>query len=82
MSRDRRSTSDTLVLIVAGTICTCIMIATIGVFVLRIYQPKSDLSGLVGNLNDVINTLIGLMAGFLAGKTGSRGRRRDNEEDE
>lgn len=79
--RRERSTADLLVLLIATTICVAILIATLGIFVLRIYEPHSDLSGLIGNLNDVINTMIGLMAGFLAGKSGRRGRRRDDDED-
>jgi hypothetical protein len=75
----RRSTADLLVLIIASTICGAILIAVVGVFVLRIAQPKTDLAGIVGNLGDVINTMVGLLAGFLAGKTGARRRREDDE---
>ena len=76
----RRSTSDTLVLIVATTICVAILIAVVGVFLLTAFKPKTDLGGLIGNLGDVINTMIGLMAGFLAGKSGGRRRRGDDDE--
>ena len=77
-----RSTGDLLVLIVAATICGAILLGVIGVFVVSIARPKTDLTGLVGNLGDVINTMVGLMAGFLAGKTGSlRKRREDARED-
>ncbi len=82
MARRDRSTPDLLVLIIASTICLAILIAVMGVFVLRIYEPKVDMSGLVGNLNDVINTMIGLMAGYLAGRQGNRMTRRRDEEDE
>jgi hypothetical protein len=82
VARRDRSTPDLLVLIIASTICLAVLIATAGVFVIRIYEPKVDLSGLVGNLNDVINTMIGLMAGYLAGRQGNRRTRRHEEEDE
>lgn len=80
MANRGRSTADTLILMIAGTICVAILIATIGVFVIRVYEPKVDLSGLVGNLNDVINTLIGIMAGFLAGKQSNRRKKDDDDE--
>ncbi len=81
MANRGRSTADMLVLMIAGTICVAILIATAGVFVVRIYQPKVDLSALVGNLNDVVNTLIGIMAGFLAGKQSNRRRRKDDDDE-
>lgn len=78
-----RSTADTLVLIIATTICAAILLAVIGVFTLQLAEPKVDLTHLVGNLNDVINTMIGLMAGYLAGRTEkTRLRRKDEDEDE
>ena len=76
----KRSTADMLVLFIAGTICVAILIATVGVFLLQAYKPNANLTGLVGNLNDVINTMLGLMAGFLAGRQGNR-RKGDGDED-
>jgi len=36
---------------------------------LALLQPTRDTSQMVGAIGDVINTLIGLLAGFLAGRT-------------
>ena len=76
-----RSTADLMVLIIATTICVAILLALIGVFTLQLAEPKVDLTHLVGNLNDVINTMIGLMAGYLAGRT-ERSRLRNRDEDD
>lgn len=83
MGRDSdRSVADTLVLIIATTICVAILLAVVGVFTLQLADPKVDLTHLIGNLNDVINTMIGLMAGYLAGRTEKTRLRRKDEDDE
>lgn len=37
--------------------------------ILLIYRPNGDYGELGRNLSELINTLIGLLAGFLAGRT-------------
>ena len=78
-----RSTADLLVLIIAATICVAVLVALVGVLAIEYHSPSNDISKAVGNLNDIINTLIGLMAGYLAGRTEvSRVRRRRDEDDD
>jgi hypothetical protein len=62
-----RSTTDLLLLLVAFTICAVVLLVGGAVFVLEI--TGSDTSKLAGNLTDVVNTLVGILAGFLAGRT-------------
>jgi fructose-specific phosphotransferase system IIC component len=66
-----RSTGDLLVLVIAGTICFSV-IATGAITAVYVFvNPGADISGPARLIADVINTLIGLLAGFLAGRTDS-----------
>jgi hypothetical protein len=67
VARSDRSTTDLLLLMIGGTICACIILVGGAVFVLEL--RGNDASKLAGNLTDVVNTLVGLLAGFLAGRT-------------
>jgi hypothetical protein len=66
-----RNTSDLLVLMVAGTICFTVISGGTAVIILEIVRPDVDTSAATRSLVGIVNTLIGLLAGFLAGKTGS-----------
>jgi hypothetical protein len=76
-----RPTTDLLILLIGGTICAGILLGIVGVVVVEVVNPQStDLAKLAGNLNDVISTLVGLLAGWLAGRTEkARVRRKDDE---
>lgn len=63
-----RPTGELMVIMIAATICTYILVTMIVLFILAIFTDR-DLSGPARNIADIINTLIGLLAGFLAGKT-------------
>ena len=77
-----RPTTDLLILLIGGTICLGILLGIVGVIVVEAVNPDStDLAKLAGNLNDVISTLVGLLAGWLAGRT-ERVRVRRKEDDE
>lgn len=67
-----RSTGDLLVILVAGTVCFTVVGIVLAVIVTEVLHPESDTGNAVSQVSDVINTLIGLMAGFVAGKTDSR----------
>jgi hypothetical protein len=64
-----RSTTDLLIIMIAGTICFSVLAAGATVGIIEITNPTVDTSQAVGMIADVINTLIGLLAGFLAGRT-------------
>jgi Na+/phosphate symporter len=72
----RRTTGDTLVLMVAGTVCTVIVLSAIAVVVVVLARPDADVSHLTGALASVDTTLVGIIAGYLAGRTG-REKRED-----
>lgn len=73
-----RSTSDLLVLLIAGTVCAAILVTVIGLGVAEFFHPEQDTTKVAGAIINVINTMIGLLAGFLAGRT----RRRNGDPDE
>jgi hypothetical protein len=64
-----RSTTDLLILMIAGTICFAVLAAGATVGVIQIKNPGANTSTAYKSIQDVINTLIGLLAGFLAGRT-------------
>ncbi len=64
-----RPTTDLLVLMVAGTICASVLFGGLTAGFLLIFRPESDTGKVVVLISDVLNTLIGLLAGFLAGRS-------------
>ena len=64
-----RSTSDLLVLLIAGTICGVVGLAMLAIFILEVIHPEESTADFAAGIADVITTLIGLLAGFLAGRT-------------
>lgn len=63
-----RDTGDLMVLLVAGTICGTVLFAAIGSFIFKIAHPEQDINKTFVLVADILNTLIGLLAGFLAGR--------------
>lgn len=64
-----RSTTDLLILLIAFTICFSVLAAGATVAIIEILHPEVDTTIAFKSIQDVINTLIGLLAGFLAGRT-------------
>jgi hypothetical protein len=75
-----RSTGDILVLMVAGTVCVSVMLTGATITVVEVFHPSTDTSGAVRAVSGIINTLIGLLAGFLAGRTDYTMDRKRGEE--
>ena len=64
-----RTTGDLLVILIAVTVCTAVLSFTVLIGILTLTQPDRDTSAAGAAVTDVVNTLIGLLAGFLAGRT-------------
>ena len=77
-----RSTTDLLILMIAGTICFSVVAAGAAVGIIEIRDPDADTSSAGGTISDVINTMMGLLAGFLAGRTDAFRELRDRDRDE
>ena len=66
-----RSTGDILVLMVAGTVCFTVLSSGATIVIIELFHPSTDTEAGLRTITGIVNTLIGLLAGFLAGKTGS-----------
>lgn len=64
-----RSTGDLLVMMVAGTVCFMVLVTGVTIMIVEIVDAKADTSTAVRQVTGIVNTLIGLLAGFLAGRT-------------
>lgn len=64
-----RPTSDLLVIGIAGTICGTVLLGALIIFVLTIFQPDRDAGKALTFLGDTLSTLVGLLAGYLAGRS-------------
>jgi len=54
---------------IAGTICSGLIFTAIGATIFAFIYPDQDLTSPARYIADITNTLIGLLAGFLAGTT-------------
>lgn len=64
-----KPTGDLMVLMIATTVCSSVFIGGAALVTLAIVRPDLDTSNFARNIADLLNTLIGLLAGFLAGRT-------------
>jgi len=78
----QRTTGELLVLIIALTVCGYVMVTGLVTIILVFVHPEIDLSKVAGQIADIINTLIGLLAGFLAGKSEVFTRKKPEEDSE
>lgn len=65
-----RPTGDMLLLLIAGTVCSVVMVSTLAVLVAEVAHPEADTSGAAKTVGDALSALIALLAGFLAGRSG------------
>jgi hypothetical protein len=68
----KRATGELLILMIAATVCTSIVAAGIFLAIYSLVYPDRDASLGFDALAQVLNTLIGITAGFLAGRTDRR----------
>lgn len=64
-----RPTSDLLVLLVAGTICASVLTFGGALVLDGFVNPGTDHAAAIAVVGDTIQMLVGLLAGFIAGRT-------------
>jgi len=64
-----RSTGEIMVLAITFTVCFGILASGGLVAILVIWHPTVDVSPWITRITGLLNTMIGLLAGFLAGRT-------------
>jgi cytochrome c biogenesis protein CcdA len=67
-----RSTGELMVLAVTFTVCFSIIMTGTFVAIIVAIHPGADVSIWVTRVTGLLNTMIGLLAGFLAGRTDMR----------
>lgn len=77
-----RTTSDLLVLMIAGTICVSILVFG-GVVVLdTLIHPETNHNVAIGLIANTIQMLVSLLAGFIAGRTDTIKRTQSGNSEE
>lgn len=74
-----RSTSDILVLMIAITVCASVIASGVIISIIMIKDPHADLTVWISRITGTVNTMVGLLAGFLAGKQSRETEASDGE---
>ena len=72
-----RPTGEILVLLIAVTICGGVGITGVAMIVFLFLNPTADIKAAGDLIAGVVNTLIGLLAGFLAGATQANAMKKE-----
>ena len=65
--KSNRNTTDLLLLMIAGTVCASVLVTMATAVIQSFINPENK--GGFAVVADIINTLISLLAGFLAGRS-------------
>jgi hypothetical protein len=57
------------VLMIAFTVCWSVLASGATVALLAFFRPEQDIANWIARISGIMNTMIGLLAGFLAGRT-------------
>lgn len=75
-----RTTGELLVLLVGVTVCGYVVCVGTALILLAFFHPNADATAAFRSITSIINTLVGLLAGFLAGRTDVLLKRDKNDE--
>src|SRR5262245_14655344 len=64
-----RPTGDLLVLMITTTVCGAIVFGGTALLVFAFVHPEVDATQAARSVVNILNTMVGLLAGFLAGRT-------------
>lgn len=70
----RRTTADLVILALTGVVATVVLVSIVGIIVLEIVRPAAEITVLASRVAGIVNTLIGVIAGYLAGRSSSTER--------
>lgn len=79
MKLSDRPTGEILVLSVTFTVCFGVLASGATIGLISLIHPSTDISNWVARIAGILNTMIGLLAGFLAGRTDREQLRGPNE---
>jgi hypothetical protein len=80
--KTNRPISDLLVLMITFTVCFSVVISGMTIAVIAFFHPDTDVSLWTSKVSGIINTMVGLLAGFLAGRTTAKnGNTKTDESD-
>lgn len=63
----RRSTADTVLLLLAGATAFIIVASGAAIILSSLVHPDTDVTAAARGIGDLINTLVGALIGYLAG---------------
>lgn len=72
MNMNRRSTADTVVLMLAAIVGVSLGSLIIGSFIVAIVNPETDLGAIVRYLTDLTSTIVGALIGFIGGRASAK----------
>lgn len=64
-----KTVGEIMVLAVTFTVCISILASGVAIAVIEIVNPGTDVTVWITRITGLLNTLVGLLAGFLAGRT-------------
>ena len=67
-----RPTGEILVLCITFTVCFGVLASGMTIALISFFHPATDVSNWIARITGILNTMIGLLAGFLAGRTDTK----------
>lgn len=68
MNLQGRTTADILVLMIASTVCGSVIASGVVISIISLKAPGTDVTVWISRITGIMNTLVGLLAGYLAGR--------------
>jgi hypothetical protein len=56
------------VLLIAGTVCWSVLASGLIIALISLFRPEVDVSNWISRISGIMNTMVGLLAGYLAGR--------------
>lgn len=64
-----RTTGEILVILITTTVCFGVLASGLIISIVAIVSPEKDTTVWITRVTGIMNTMLGLLAGFLAGRT-------------